>query len=372
MSITVNILNNSIVTSSSSGSNYKICLNDSSVEDFITVFSEGFTLIPESYANMAEQLGLTRRETLASVPRQVLKSVVQKFSDYFEDIIGTKSGENYYRYYFEQNAFLNSLNNPSFNVGLLQGLIDKTPHDNTKLSIEKFKSNQKSVYSQSSTVTGRLTVKSGPNILTAPAPIRKCFKAEPGRVIAQIDLKSAEPKFALQFMQKPAPDDVYGYLKSEFFNDKLTRQQVKILVLSALYGQSTKKIASSLPSGMSATKLVEKISDFFSTRKLFKKISESHDGGKIFNAFGRPIKMQGRLDKNLCINYFLQSSIAELSVLMFSDFCKDNHSVKPIYVIHDALIIDADSKYIEALGKKVNLSYENWNLSASVSILSNI
>jgi hypothetical protein len=68
------------------------------------------------------------------------------------------------------------------------------------------------------------------------------------------------------------------------------------------------------------------------------------------------------------VSHYLQSSIAEASILMFDHFCS-NHDVIPVFVIHDALIIDCEKPVADRLlqTKDFNLFYENVKFPATIT-----
>jgi hypothetical protein len=69
----------------------------------------------------------------------------------------------------------------------------------------------------------------------------------------------------------------------------------------------------------------------------------------------------------------LQSSVAEASLLMFSDFCKKySDCVTPLYVIHDALIVDAEEVFFEKINNSnnVDLFLGEWKFKSQIKILS--
>ena len=55
--------------------------------------------------------------------------------------------------------------------------------------------------------------------------------------------------------------------------------------------------------------------------------------------FGRPL-FDATLQARLRINHFVQSTAAELAILLFAKLCKDFAEVRPLLVIHDALIVE--------------------------------
>ena len=85
-------------------------------------------------------------------------------------------------------------------------------------------------YIRTHTKTGRLTVKSGPPVLTMHANLRK------GLVDAiQIDFRSMEPNLLLAWQGRPTYLDLYSALAEEVFDGKLSRTKVKLSVIASLY-----------------------------------------------------------------------------------------------------------------------------------------
>ena len=79
--------------------------------------------------------------------------------------------------------------------------------------------------------------------------------------------------------------------------------------------------------------------------KLKDRLKDQWNSNAFRNYFSRPMKTD---QSRLLISHYLQSSVAEMSILMFSRFCNE-HKADPLFVIHDALIIDAN----ESLAKKL-------------------
>ncbi len=69
--------------------------------------------------------------------------------------------------------------------------------------------------------------------------------------------------------------------------------------------------------------------------------------------FGRNITLR---DKNNMLNYFLQSSAVDIAMLGFSqiiDKAQDLGAV-PIYVIHDALLLDCPQESVQLIAEKIS------------------
>ena len=81
----------------------------------------------------------------------------------------------------------------------------------------------KITYNRFGTVTGRLTVKSGPNILILPKRCRKILKSrwsDEGEVLS-IDFTSLEPRFARKLTDKNVGQDVYQDIMNNISSKKL-------------------------------------------------------------------------------------------------------------------------------------------------------
>ena len=226
-------------------------------------------------------------------------------------------------------------------------------------SLEKFKPNdqgfcQSPVYSQTGSVTGRLTV-TGPNILTLKKAHREIFSSrfKNGHIV-QIDLVSLEPRVALSIAGKESPPDIYSYISENILKNEINREITKIVTLSCIYGASFRSVASKIGDLDKARYFTKKIEDFFKISEISKRINnEIKQLGYYHNFYGRRLK-----DSNSKINHFIQSSSVDVSLLGFSRLMNDCQSqglnVIPVFVIHDALIVDVDSFSLNHLRRIVD------------------
>jgi len=224
------------------------------------------------------------------------------------------------------------------------------------------------------TSTGRLTVIEGPNILTLPAAARKSIKSRfPNGKILQIDLTAAEPRIALFYNQIKSPADIYSHIANTILQGKVTRAEAKLITLCALYGQSPKKLSKALPASINSREVIRKTKSFFGSEDLTRSLRQRNMAGNLRNILGRPLKVDhDRSD--LLISYFLQSSAAEVSIVMFAEFCeKFKKDVKPLYVVHDALLFDASEEISTLLLSKKSfpLSLGQWKFETKVTEVNN-
>ena len=351
------------------------CPEQDSVNDYIKIFTGKHCNLPECYSNMLKELSIDANSSSCYLPKYKLQKYLTDVRQKISECKISDSGFSYLRTLVKQKKFLSSLQQPIVDTLRLNQLINEQSYDGQKQNLVKFNPCKNSgfankvIYSTSGTTTGRLVVTDGPNILVAPSQVRKCFKSrfKNGKII-QIDLVAAEPKFALHFMNKNIPVDVYDDISNKVFRNKLKRHQVKIATICALYGQSPRRLEEHLGGLIDARTAVANVKSYFSHDLLLQKIRENSTSSMMKNYFGRPIK----IDKNSpAISYFLQSSVAEASILMFSDICKRHSSIVPLYVVHDALIADVSADiYRELSAKKVfNLTLDGWDFASKISEL---
>lgn len=328
---------------------------------------------PNPYLKIKKCLGLSHHETLMTMSSVKRLKLLSEKKDLIRQTLEDPVSQVYLESYLRQKHFLRSLQIPSINRQVIKELSDKIEHQHIKERVQKFaNARDKTYYRMSGTTTGRLTVFSGPNILTLPSLVRQSIQTQfPGGKVLQIDLTAAEPHLALLVCGKTPPEDIYEHIAKHVLNNTVTRKEAKLITLSALYGQSSHNLKKILPKSVCARTVIGETREYFQADKLRKIIGETLSGNVIRNVLGRPIRIEDNR-RDLMISYYLQSSIAECSILMFSDFCKRaSKRVKPYYVIHDALIFDADREMSRVLtrNKMLKLPMGSWKFQAKVSDL---
>ena len=60
-------------------------------------------------------------------------------------------------------------------------------------------------------------------------------------------------------------------------------------------------------------------------------------------------------------NNYIQSTAVDVCLLYFSDLCNniDLNSAVPLYIIHDALLLDVKKEYFDKFNNIISLGYEN-------------
>ena len=342
---------------------------------FLSLTGKSIDLFPEKYRKIKESLGLTEIELIRSVPSGTIKDHFQSISETLQDALCCKENEEYLVSYLEIKRFLRKLSAPIVDGYILTGIAKNTAHVPTGQRILELMPGadgkaKKTEYGMLGSRTGRLVVTSGPQILTLPSKARKALKSSyPTGKILQIDLISAEPKIALHMQGKDNIVDVYDHISKVILEGKVTRDQAKLITLCALYGQSPENLKKSLPDSISPRVIIKETKAFFDVYNLERILKNSQRNNNLRNALGRPIILPDR-DQRLLISYFLQSSAAEISILAFSEWYKQNkNEAVPLYVIHDALIVDCNKELSDQLmkDKTLILNVGDWKFEAKVT-----
>jgi len=237
------------------------------------------------------------------------------------------------------------------------------------------------IYNQTSSCSGRLTIKSGPSILTMRKDRRHLLRpACLGRSIVQIDFISLEPRVALSIANREAEADVYEYIRREVLNCEVTRDVAKIATISALYGMSARRMSETIKeSDLSLTKkILQTIRRYFKIPDLERDLTKQvRLEGSISSVYGRVMKIDDE-SKHILVNRFIQSTAADAALLGFSSMIDQMKDEKidacPIFVIHDALLVDINNDDIDRLRKfilkSISLPGLLGNFPVSIEIIS--
>lgn len=210
------------------------------------------------------------------------------------------------------------------------------------------------VYNRFATRTGRLTVSKGPNILTLKKQYRKVLKSTfQDGVVCSLDFGALEARIILAENGKVATaPDLYSSLATELFGGTIDREVVKIAVISELYGASKSALGARL--GIGSHKLEEfvtKVRSYFGTTELRKRLKEEFiKTGKIKNKHGRFLDLDDPQD-HLFVNTYAQSTGVDVSLLGFKAVLDKlgTDGVRPLFVLHDALILDVREDRLSAV-----------------------
>jgi hypothetical protein len=219
-------------------------------------------------------------------------------------------------------------------------------------------------YDRFGTVTGRLTVSSGPNILLLKKENRKLLKpSTPGGHVVSLDFSSLEARILLYESGKGCDaTDLYADIADRLGG--IPRNVVKAAVLAELYGSSRNSLALTL--GMSDVELsrfINKVGEIINTKTLLANLKKQFlQEGYIKNKYGRRLDVT-RPQDNIFINYYAQSTGVDVAMTGFNKVLNvlGADGIRPLFVLHDALILDVREdrmKDVESIGSVTVPGYE--------------
>lgn len=231
-------------------------------------------------------------------------------------------------------------------------------------------------YTLAESLTGRMKIKSGPNILLLQKKYRGMLTSRFGDngSIWYLDFTSLEPRVALSLksylsnlsligyvplksrlefsLYEPMPKDVYSLaLKTLKLTTEVSRDMIKQIVLSQLYGQSKSITIDTLEKlkVRDPEEVVEMVNDFFGIDNLRKFVSTEYaktDNRFLKNFYGRHLTPEDGKPHAL-LNYYIQSTAVDVALLGFKKILSRLEStpnalslIVPIFFLHDAMFLD--------------------------------
>lgn len=205
-------------------------------------------------------------------------------------------------------------------------------------------------YDRFGTLTGRLTVTQGPQILTLKREYRDLLVPDTDGCIVSIDFAALEARVLLYEAGRYCDEqDLYGMIARDLGQE---RKAVKGAVISELYGSSKYALGKALGiEGKELNSFVRKVKAYFNTPVLLKRIKQQFvETGRVINRYGRPVVIDEPLD-HIFINYYAQSSGVDVTLLGFSQvverLAREAPGVRPLYLLHDALILDVPASHLD-------------------------
>jgi hypothetical protein len=291
------------------------------------------------------------------LPPHKFKQLITCLVTGLENALVGFASTNYMETFIAKRALLTRLSRVTVDHSLLASYIRNEKNATVRGTLKSFLPETHSLarpimYNQTGTVTGRLTVNKGPQILTLPKKYRDIMISRySGGSIVQIDFTSLEPRVARLAAGFEAENDVYLQLSRELFNSALKREEVKIAVLCALYGVSKRRLASMLGKEFQADVVIREIKDFFGISELVKDLrNQMMVNHKIKNHFGRTIESD-KADDNILVNHYVQSTAVDAAILGFHRLMimLEGLAIEPLFVIHDALVLDVSPKAMQGV-----------------------
>ena len=229
---------------------------------------------------------------------------------------------------------------------------------NTLKSFKPYKKFTENIlYNKYNNVSGRLVVKEGPKILTLPTRYRSILKSrfEEGGIYS-IDFSALEPRITAKLSETKSGSDIYEDILNLLSYDA-DRSVIKKAVISSIYGANYTSLENL--SINKSKELFDIINSYFDFDKILKMSKNIDDFGIRRNYFGRPIWNIEETRENILINNYIQSTAVDVSLLYFSELVKITEKIVPMFVLHDALIVDIDDKNFKDVCEIVNKGYMN-------------
>lgn len=200
-------------------------------------------------------------------------------------------------------------------------------------------------YDNISSSTGRMSVTGGPKILTLQKDLRKNIASrwDDGQIL-EIDFNALEAR-VLSWMSgnEQADGDLYLQIGSRANLTDTPRHVIKEATLSAIYGMSKRNFALRFQDIPDVIEVYERVKSVMKVQEIEEKISKMH---QFQNAFGRPLTATSAK-----ISHYTQSSAVDVACHGFLGLVDliDKSSAVPIFLIHDAIILDVRSDYVESV-----------------------
>lgn len=304
-------------------------------------------LVPSEYTRMMQICGEANPQWRYVIPSDTynknLKNVIRSLTEIQERLPSFE----YFKTYVDSQDVFRRLVPASINRKVCEEILKKEDNSIVKNILDSSKDARALIpqYDRSSTKTGRLVVKGGPQVLTLKKEYRNIFiPSSKGSKIYEVDFSSLEPRVAANISRDHVGADVYSSF-IEHYGIRITREAAKLAVLCAMYGAGNATLKSQLKKqglDTSPDYLIKKVKEYFGVSDLVKKLrAQLSTSGMIFNYFGRPINVDDNRD-SLLLNNYLQSTAVDVALLGFSKFCQElGDKVLPLFIIHDALFFEA-------------------------------
>ena len=322
----------------------------------------------EKQLNIFKSLNVKNINLVESLPKSKKNSLIKFIKDEIQSFIEEAKSDRYFSVYNKQQDLYRNITKYNVDIKALNAYLLLEQNETLKTNLLGFKSNKEVEYSRSETVTGRLSSKSQANILTLPRKYRNIFKSsfEKGKLF-YIDFVSLEPRIMRKLGGWDCQGDIYEEIMSSLELD-IDRSIVKQAIISAVYGSSKKSLYSKI-SKDKVDQLCSYIDKYLCVNQCLEMAQESSENGRRTNFWGRTLWNNHVTEENVILNNYVQSTAVDVALSGFSKVYArlDKNQAKPIFVIHDALMIDVKEDYIDEFVKEVKQGY-NCNILGNFPI----
>jgi len=270
-----------------------------------------------------------------------------------------KDKKSYNKIFLKHEDLINNLENYTLNNLVYKAFIEIEKNESVKNNLISFnnKINCNIKYSLTSTISGRLIVSQGPNILTLPNRCRKIFNSKwsnNGKLLS-VDFKNLEPRIVKKILGDNVAYDIYSEILDQLeFKSEIDRSLIKKAVISVMYGKTSPIEGISIER---SSIILEKTKNYFNLESILEKAKNISNDEYRLNYFGRPIHNKNEESDHKIINNFIQSSAVDVALKYFYEITNSlkHLKVRPLFLIHDAIVFDVcndDFKEFENFVKK--------------------
>ncbi len=309
--------------------------------------------LPERFASADEASSVETSRPIHTVPRSILLGFIWQLLLDLESKASLIDDVYITDHFLEIRRQLGDLRQAHIDARLW----DQATKSDPSPALESFEPDQQGLaqpvlYDQISSITGRLTVHSGPQILTLRRDHRQLIRpSRKGRAVVMLDFVSHEPRVALGIAGIDAPEDIYAWFRDEHCVS-VSRENAKVAIIGTLYGMSASTLAEKLDTNLiQARAISEIVRSTFGIKTLEAELLEAYRSqGHIRSLFGRRI-LPSSGTPGVLVNAYLQSTAMDLGMAGFrqilTSLAANLIEVSPLFYIHDAMVVEVPERRLD-------------------------
>jgi len=306
--------------------------------------------LPRKFVRPDEEANVDVSRPIQTVPRDALLAHVGELLSRAESLSSLADDSYITGFFAETRRQLSDIRAARVDPAVWRGLMETDPSP----ALASFEPNSDGladpvVYDQMGTVTGRLTVHSGPQILTLRRDLRSILRpSRKGRRLLMVDFVSHEPRVALCLGGYEPPQDIYDWFREERMSG-YSRDAVKNTIISTLYGMSSASLSERLQCTLIEARAVNEIvRQGFNLPDLERGLGEQmRTYGHILSCFGRRVTPSSS-SPGVVVNSYLQSTAFDAAMLGFRTIlgrlAASLVEVSALFYIHDALVLEVSER----------------------------
>lgn len=201
------------------------------------------------------------------------------------------------------------------------------------------------VYDNHSSATGRMSIVSGPKILTLQKDMRSHLASRwSDGLLVEVDFNALEARILSWIAgNESCGEDLYTWIGQKTGAADAPRSVIKEATLASVYGMSKRNFALRYQDMPSAVEVYDSVRRILRVEDLDRKL---RNAVSLTNFFGRPLPQT-----TAPISYHVQSTAVDVACHGFLWLKNqiDPDSALPVYLIHDAIVLDIKQDYLQKL-----------------------